>query len=112
MRREAWSPWIRYPSLVLLYGVGVPAMKLLEKSGVFLRGAAKGRGRQPYGHFGDYKATPHDVFACVYFKSGTNWLMQIATEITHRGRAEFEHIHDLVPWPDAHRPDYAVPLSD
>jgi hypothetical protein len=112
MRRESWSPWIRYPSLALLYAVGVPAMKLLDKSGAFLRRAAKGKGRRGWGNFGDYKATPHDVFACVYFKSGTNWLMQIATQITHRGRAEFNHIHDLVPWPDAYDPTYAVPLSD
>ncbi len=38
--------------------------------------------------------------------------MQITTQITRRGRAEFGHIHDLVPWPDAHDPTYAVPLSD
>ncbi len=98
--------------MVLLYGLGVPAMKLVEKSGLFLRGAAKGKGLQPYGHFGDYRPTAHDVFACGYFKSGTNWLLQITLEITHRGHAEFEHIHDLVPWPDASDPRYAVPLSD
>lgn len=111
-RRKSFSPWIRYPSMALLYGLGVPAMKLLEKSGLFLRGAARGRGREPYGHFGDYQPTPHDVFACVYFKSGTNWLMQITTQIVNRGNAEFEHIHELVPWPDAPDPRYAVPLQD
>lgn len=111
-RRKSFSPLVRYPSLVLLYGLGVPAMKVLEKSGLFLRGAAKGKHRQPYGHFGDYQPTPHDVFACVYFKSGTNWLMQILLQITHRGRAEFAHVHDLVPWPDAHDARYAVPLAD
>ncbi len=112
MRRDSWSPWIRYPALGFVYAVGVPVVKFLEKSGVFLRLSAKGIGRYPFGTFGDYKPTPHDVFACVYYKSGTNWLLQIATEIIHRGRAEFHHIHDLVPWPDAHEPTYAVPLSD
>lgn len=111
-RRRSVAPWVRYPSLVLLYGLGVPAMKFLEKSGLFLRGAAKGRRHEPFGHFGDYQPSAHDVFACVYFKSGTNWLMQIALQITHRGKAEFDHIHDLIPWPDAHDPRYAVPLSD
>jgi len=62
--------------------------------------------------FGDYQPTAHDVIACVYFKSGTNWLMQIATQVIHRGKAEFEHVHDLVPWPDSPVRDYAVPLSD
>lgn len=112
-RRKSFSPWVRYPSMALLYGVGVPAMKLMEKSGLFLRGAAKGRNRhERFGHFGDYQPTCHDVFACVYFKSGTNWLMQIATQIVNRGNAEFEHIHEIVPWPDAPLAAYAVPLSD
>jgi hypothetical protein len=61
----------------------------------------------------DYVPAPTDVLICSYFKSGTNWTMQIAVQIAFRGRAEFEHIHDLVPWPDM-RPDmqYAVPLED
>src|SRR5581483_3718563 len=88
-RRKSFSPWVRYPSIALLYGLGVPAMRLMEKSGFFLRSAAKGRRRpERFGHFGDYQPTAHDVFACVYFKSGTNWLMQIATQIVNRGRAE------------------------
>jgi hypothetical protein len=53
-----------------------------------------------------------DVLVCAYYKSGTNWTMQIAVQIAHRGRAEFEHIHDLVPWPDmSPRAAYAVPLD-
>jgi hypothetical protein len=61
----------------------------------------------------DYVPTEHDVFICSYFKSGTNWTMQIATQIAYRGRAAFEHIHELVPWPDI--PDkagFALPMSD
>jgi aryl sulfotransferase len=53
-----------------------------------------------------------DVLVCSYYKSGTNWTMQIALQVAHRGRAEFEHIHDLVPWPDmSRRAGYAVPLE-
>src|SRR5277367_3115520 len=87
-------------------------MKLMEKTGLWDRMAARRRQRFPMPDFGDYKPTPHDVFACVYFKSGTNWLMQIAVQVIHRGAAEFEHVHDLVPWPDCPAREYAVPLSD
>jgi len=111
MRRKSFSPWVHYPSLVLLYGLLVPASKLMEKAGMWRRMAARGRRRLGKG-FGDYAPTRRDVFACVYFKSGTNWLMQIVLQVIHRGKAEFEHVHDLVPWPDSPDPRYAVPLSD
>ena len=74
--------------------------------------SAKRRRRRFQGNFGDYQPTAHDVFACVYFKSGTNWLMQILVQVIHHGAAEFEHVHDIVPWPDSPDPRYAVPLSD
>lgn len=51
--------------------------------------------------FEGYRPTEKDVFAAVFGKSGTNWMMQIAIQIAHRGHAEFDHIHQLVPWPDA-----------
>ena len=51
--------------------------------------------------FAGYEPTRHDVFAATFGKSGTNWMMQIAQQIAHRGEAEFSHIHDLVAWPDA-----------
>jgi len=111
MRRKSFSPWVRYPSLVVLYALLVPAAKLMEKSGLWLR-LGKRRRRSFQGKFGDYQPTAHDVFACVYFKSGTNWLMQILVQVIHHGAAEFEHVHDIVPWPDSPDPVYAVPLSD
>ncbi len=111
LRRKSFSPWVRYPSLVLLYGLLVPIVKVMEKTGLWNR-LAKRRRRRFQGTFGEYQASSHDVFACVYFKSGTNWLMQILVQVIHRGAAEFEHIHDLVPWPDSPDPHYAVPLSD
>jgi hypothetical protein len=61
----------------------------------------------------DYRPATHDVFVCSYFKSGTNWTMQMAVQIAHRGRAEYEHVHDLVAWPDiSPRARFAVPLED
>ena len=76
LRRKSFSPWVRYPSLVLLYGVLVPLAKGIEKAGFWSRMSSRPR-RDPFRGFGDYQPTAHDVFACVYFKSGTNWLMQI-----------------------------------
>jgi hypothetical protein len=61
----------------------------------------------------DFAPAAHDVLICSYYKSGTNWTMQIAVQIAHRGRAEFDHIHDLVSWPDMNvRARYAIPLDD
>ena len=54
--------------------------------------------------FENYVPARKDVFAAVFGKSGTNWMMQIATQIAHRGEAEFGHIHELVPWPDSPMP--------
>ena len=84
MRRKSFSPWVRYPSLVLLYGLLVPLAKVMEKTGLWNR-LSKRRRREFYGNFGSYQATSHDVFACVYFKSGTNWLMQILVQVIHHG---------------------------
>jgi hypothetical protein len=110
LRRKSFSPWVRYPSLVLLYGVLVPVVKVFEKTGLLKK--LGGRRRRQLPGFGDYQASRHDVFACVYFKSGTNWLMQILVQIIHHGNAEFEHVHDIVPWPDSPDPRYAVSLAD
>jgi Sulfotransferase domain len=112
LRRKSFSPWVRYPSLLLLYGLLVPITKVMEKTGLWHQLAKRRQSRRPMGNFGDYQTTPHDVFACVYFKSGTNWLMQILVQVIHHGAAGFEHIHDLVPWPDSPDRHYAVPLSD
>jgi hypothetical protein len=86
-------------------------------SRVFGRGFAHRVGRMMtrfLGHFpSSYVPSPTDVLICSYFKSGTNWTMQMAVQIAFRGRADFEHIHDLVPWPDIpKRAQYAVTLED
>ncbi len=111
LRRKSFSPWVRYPSYILLYGLLVPLAKFFEVTGLGRRLNARRRPNR-LRDFGDYQANAHDVFVCVYFKSGTNWLMQIVTQVIHKGRAEFEHIHDLVPWPDSPDPHYTVPLAD
>jgi hypothetical protein len=61
--------------------------------------------------FAGYEATEQDVFVATFGKSGTNWMMQIAQQIAYRGAAEFAHIHDMVPWPDAPEPR-CVALDD
>ncbi len=74
-------------------GLRVPAMRMMSK-----RMQSPRMKRQA---FAGYTPTAHDVIVCTYAKSGTNWMMQIVEQIAYRGRADFEHIHDLVPWPDA-----------
>ncbi|MDQ5854440.1 MAG: sulfotransferase domain-containing protein [Chloroflexota bacterium] len=61
--------------------------------------------------FQGYRPTNHDVFVCSYVRSGTNWTMQIAYQIAHGGRGDYQHIHDVVPWPEAPMPRI-VRLSD
>ena len=62
--------------------------------------------------FAGYRPGAHDVFITCFSKSGTNWAMQIAVQLAHRGAADFEHIHHLVPWPDAPRFPGVIPLDD
>ena len=61
--------------------------------------------------FVGYDPRPQDVFVCSYYKSGTNWTMQIAHQIATRGQGEFGHVHDVVPWPDS-APGFAIDIRD
>jgi hypothetical protein len=54
--------------------------------------------------FKGYVPTANDVFVCTYSKSGTYWMLQLVTQIAGRGAAEFDHIHDIVPWPEGTLP--------
>ncbi len=98
---------------MLLYGIGVPATKTL---GAFGKWPDVIAGKEPrsVGTFGTYQPNEHDLVAASYFKSGTNLTIYMAAQIAWRGKAQFDHIHDIVPWPD--RPDmaadYAIPLED
>jgi hypothetical protein len=113
VRRYAPFPaWIQYPSFALLYGCGVPGAKLLETVGLWpwiLGALARQFMTRP---FDEYEPTSHDVFCCTGFKSGSNWLLQIALQATYRGHAEFEHIHDFVAWPEARSGRHTVGLLD
>lgn len=111
-RRGYWSRPARILSLIPVYLLGVPILKTLELAGRWPRGMSRGMARM-MNEFEGYEPTDHDVMVCSYFKSGTNWTMQIVTQIARRGRADFDHIHDVVPWielPTRFR--FAVPASD
>jgi hypothetical protein len=108
--RRRRPKWARYATLPLFWGVLLPLSKLYR--GRWARVLSRGVTRL-VGSFPTYEPAPYDVLVCSYFKSGTNWTMQIAVQVAHRGRAEFEHIHELVPWPEMpERARYAVPLAD
>jgi hypothetical protein len=108
---------MRHVILGVTYVVLAPLLWLLDQVGLtrFLLGRRRRSGRwHPEAlaeSFRGYRATKHDVFVCVYFKSGTNWALQIAHQIATRGRQEFEHIRDVIPWPDDVRDDY-IELRD
>lgn len=61
--------------------------------------------------FAGYQPDAHDILACTYAKSGTNWIMQITYQIANEGVGEYEHIHDVIPWPDGDRLNH-LPLTD
>ncbi len=112
-RRTQFPIWVTIPALGLLYSIGVPVTKLLELFGkwpALLRKAPISRRRD----FGPYRPGTHDVVACSSFKSGTNLLLQMAVQIAGKSRAEYDHIHDVVAWPDGPEiyPGYAIPLAD
>jgi hypothetical protein len=109
LRRHGHPKWLRYFAGAVAAGFA-PLTKLFARR--WPRAVSRGMTKL-LATFPEYQPVEHDVLVCSYFKSGTNWTMHIAVQIAHRGRAEFAHIHDLVPWPDIpERMRYAVPLAD
>lgn len=66
--------------------------------------------------FRGYVPGPQDVFVMTYAKSGTNWMMQIAHQLIYHGKGEYDHLHDVVPWPDTMAipivKKYAIPIAE
>jgi hypothetical protein len=116
-RRSPLAAALRYPVLLFTYTLLLPTTRVIDKLGYTQRVLTViGRQGQAYlrltRNFGSYTPTRHDVIVCAYFKSGTNWAMQIAHQIATRGRGEFNHIHDVIPWPDEVKRGYSIPLED
>ena len=112
--RQRFPRWVRVASLIPLYGIAWPIVKTLELFGVWPKLLGR-RPMAPADAFGDYRPSAHDVIVCSYFKAGTTWTLNIATQITFRGQAEFDNLHHAVPWPDVPAPPLArfmIPLSD
>jgi hypothetical protein len=109
-----YTPMQRAVGNILLYGALLPTAKTLEVFGRWPMAMYELAAKAPQHSFGGYRPTANDVVACVGFKSGTHWVMQMALQISYRGRAEFEHIYDLVAWPDQppNAPQFSIPLSD
>lgn len=102
-----------------IHGVVAPMVYLFENLGVTERVVRNANARQQKrwakkNPFKKYVPDEHDVIVATYAKSGTNWMMQIAHQLLFHGKGEFNHIHDVVPWPDSPRPlgKYAIPLED
>lgn len=114
-QRRDYPALVRFGAYVPLLGVGVPLAKALEITGVWPGMLFRALQRDARASsFGSYRPTAHDVFACVGFKSGTTWLLQIAVQIAHLGAADFDNIHSVVPWPDAppNLRRLMIPLAD
>ena len=105
---------MRVASLLPLYGIAWPIVKTLELFGAWPKLMGR-RPMAPVDAFGDYRPSAHDVIVCSYFKAGTTWTLNVATQIAFRGHAEFDNLHHAVPWPDVPAPALArfmIPLSD
>lgn len=95
------APFVIMIKIAAALGMATPLVR------AFVRGTYPRRVRL----FEGYEASEHDVFVATYAKSGTNLALQIAQQISYLGAAEFDHIHDVVPWPEAGMPGL-VPLDD
>jgi hypothetical protein len=107
---------------LFMYGVMTPARWTLEKLGYAERmlkaaGSRRERDFAKKNPFRGYVPGEQDVFVMTFAKSGTNWAMQIAHQLIYHGKGEFDHLHDIVPWPDTlvmpgPLKKYAIRLND
>jgi hypothetical protein len=112
LRRKRWPMSVRWPAFAAICVVFWPISLLLRVIGRWpnVIGGLTANFAQS---FGAYRPTSSDVIVASGFKSGTNWTMQIAVQVAHRGLADFGHIHDVVPWPELPRSArFAVPAED
>src|SRR5579863_8655890 len=91
---------------VLVRLVFTPLMWAMQKLGRAeqMMGAIAAKQRENFeknNPFHGYTPGHQDVFVMTFAKSGTNWMMQIVYQLIHHGRGDFDHIHEVVPWPDA-----------
>lgn len=105
----------------MMYGIAAPALWTLEKFGraeKFFAGMQRGQRRRlaKKNPFAGYVPSSRDVFVATFAKSGTNWMMQIVYQLLFHGQGEYDHIHDVVAWPDMNSMGpmrrYAIPLDD
>ncbi len=93
----------------------IPLFWLIEKAGLMAAFFTKmnvkmKKDLQFEASFADYQPKAPDVIVSAYYKSGTNWTLQMTHLIANRGQVSFEHIHDVIPWPDG-MPEYALPIE-
>jgi hypothetical protein len=112
IRTRLRPKWLYGLGLAIAYGLYWPFIQLLTLFGQWPRAMTRLM-TKILGKFPDYVPTAADVFVCAYYKSGTNWALQICQQIAWRGQAQFTHIHDVVPWPDVpQRFHYGASLED
>ena len=116
-RQVAWP--LRCLMGILTDFVLGPTVWALGKAGkgdFVFRAISRSQKRKLAGKFGRYVPSSHDIVIGVYAKSGTNWMMQIVQQLLHHGRAEFDHIHSVVAWPETKNDPalrhYAIPVED
>jgi len=113
---------VRLTMGVVIYGFVAPLMWAFQKAGRLERALARRSAEQrktfaEKNPFRGYVPGKQDVFVATFAKSGTNWMMQIAHQLTWHGAGEFDHIHSVIPWPDTQAMppfmrDYAIPLQE
>jgi hypothetical protein len=119
-RHQPPSVAMQWMMAFIVHGVMRPVVRGLETVGgvewLLSSMAAQSQRRAEANPFRRYVPGAHDVIVMTYPKSGTNWMLQIAHQLIYHGRGEYEHIHDVVPWPDIETMpgfmrSYAIPLA-